>query len=73
VWRWRTDEAPELRKRGLHARAVRRGWRLGGGATYVVTSSSQIKNGAVRNADVRKGTLEANRLSESARVELRSG
>ena len=27
-----------------------------GAATYVVSSSKQIKNGAIRNAEVRKGT-----------------
>ena len=37
-------------------------------ATYVVSSSGQIKDGAIRNADVRKGTLGADRLSDDAQA-----
>jgi len=39
-------------------------------ATYVVSKSSQIKDGAIGNADVRKGTLNLDRLSTSARTAL---
>jgi len=37
-------------------------------ATYVVSSSGQIKDGVIRNTDVRKGTLGADRLSDDARA-----